>query len=233
MTDLTSKSLPKLLVDGFDEEQVWQQIELQNKNAISHLENTSSKIDVKDLCLGIDTQEKVNNGDDSFLNAVKSDDEAMDDGEHDLDNEKSDNAALEESDQESEDLDDDDSDEYVDFERPAKKAKTHESASEEKSKPANTKKGYKTEVDDRFFKLSKLEQFLRLEDLKEERSWEENKNEDDLSDDDIDLFDEIPSDDGDSEEESQQVPGLKKVENFYDLCNVCLCKEKKIISCFL
>lgn len=219
LTDLISKSLPKLLVDGFDEEQVWQQIELQNKNAISHLENTSSIIDVQDLCLGIDTQEKINNGDDSFLNesSVESDDEAMDDGEHDLDNEKSDNAAhdldSEASDQESEDLDDDDSDEYVDFENPAKKAKTDESPSEEKSKSANTKKSFRTEVDDRFFKLSKLEQFLRLEDLKEERSREENKNKDDLSDDDIDLFDEIPSDDGDSEEESQQAPGLKKVGN--------------------
>ncbi|KAG8192537.1 hypothetical protein JTE90_015172 [Oedothorax gibbosus] len=291
LTDLQSKALPKLLIDGFDEEQIWQQIELQNKVAISHLENTSSRIDVKGLHLGIDTEENFENGEDSFHNPSSvghNDDEEMDvddeeaalnlddDESEDLDGEDSDeyvdfekptgkskpnkskenkNSLKDErGDEESEDLDDEDSDEYIDIESPSKKQKSQkrvtfqidefteksndledaesedldgddsdeysdgEGTDKAKSKRLDSKKnakssrkGFRTEVDDQFFQLSKLEKFLRLEDLKEERSWDENKKGDESSDEDeIDLFEDIPSTDSDSEEESEQPTSTKK-----------------------
>lgn len=69
-------------------------------------------------------------------------------------------------------------------------------------------------VDDQFFKLSKLENFLRIEDLKDERGDEP------VSDDDIDLFQDIPSDDfdeGGKDEESEDEENKNKKVHFYVL----------------
>ena len=61
----------------------------------------------------------------------------------------------------------------------------------------------KTEVDDRFFKLADMEEFLDMEDVKEEKRLarergevgEEEDDTDNSDDDSIDLFEELPSDD--------------------------------------
>lgn len=74
------------------------------------------------------------------------------------------------------------------------------------------KSEYTSVVDDQFFKLSKLESFLRIEDLKDERGDEP------VSDDDIDLFQDIPSDDlddSDKEEESEDEENNTKKVSVY------------------
>lgn len=76
------------------------------------------------------------------------------------------------------------------------------------------KSQYTSIVDDQFFKLSKLENFLRIEDLKDERGDEP------VSDDDIDLFQDIPSDDLDDsgeDEESEDEENKNKKVHFYVL----------------
>lgn len=84
------------------------------------------------------------------------------------------------------------------------------------------KSQYTSIVDDQFFKLSKLENFLRIEDLKDERGDEP------VSDDDIDLFQDIPSDDlddGGEDEESEDEENKNKKVHFYVLLFFFLCHK--------
>lgn len=98
---------------------------------------------------------------------------------------------------------DEDSDSSTGFDKKTKKKHLPQKKSE-----------FTSIVDDQFFKLSKLENFLRIEDLKDERGDEP------VSDDDIDLFQDIPSDDLDGsgeDEESEDEENRNKKVHFYVL----------------
>ncbi|CAL1261134.1 unnamed protein product [Larinioides sclopetarius] len=81
----------------------------------------------------------------------------------------------------------------------------NEMKNEGKRKKKEKSLTYKSKVDDQFFKLPKLEEFLRLEDLKEEKARDNEIDESDDEEEDIDLFQDFSDNDlEDSEDESNQ-----------------------------
>ncbi|KFM80180.1 U3 small nucleolar ribonucleoprotein MPP10, partial [Stegodyphus mimosarum] len=187
---LKSESLPKLLVEGFDEEQIWQQIELQNKCAVTSFSKIISNINPQNAVLHITTE---NN---SSQKGNHEDVECMLDDESSINDENEEYV-----------FDDDDSDSSVEL--PQKTVENNKT----KLKPLERSK-HSSIVDDQFFKLSKMEQFLKIEDLKEEKGDAiASENEDK-----IDLFQDIPSDDiDDSAGESDEEPNSKTKKSSKDL----------------
>ncbi|KAI4900185.1 hypothetical protein NFI96_017670 [Prochilodus magdalenae] len=187
--------LDQLVVDNFDEEQIWQELELQNSTVLTHFEEAVSQA-VQDDTLAIltDTEEEEE-GDDG------QDDE--DDNDEDLEDLEEGEEEDEDEDQEEEEDDEDDKDNGF---KPKAKARDEEHGfSDEDSdidfdvdkleKEVKQKKNTATtlpksrtvsEVDDKFFKLSEMEAFLDDMDKKEGK---ESVGEE------IDYFQELPSDD--------------------------------------
>ncbi|KAK9886725.1 hypothetical protein WA026_017642 [Henosepilachna vigintioctopunctata] len=173
ITSSTSNTLPKLLIDNFDNEQIWQQIDLQNdfilKDIDIKVKNTSegkndlSFCNIEDSILEIDDEES--SGDGSEIPE-----------ELELLNESSDDPEGMEVDQDSEQDDDED------------KLKV----------PHNSVK--KSVVDDNFFKLHEMNEFL---DAEEKKLNSDSGTQQELLDSDeeesIDLFAEDYEDSGDEE----------------------------------
>lgn len=252
--------MSKLLIKGFDFEQIWQQIEIQNNSAVPFFSKAISSIDPENISLGAyrpavnskeievvnkfsvpDSSEKKSNTFDenvsdsaSKLNKVSKkllqdeyifddDSDSSDIFEANTDNIKEnlgsdydDDDMPELNDQtfEEDEDDDDDSVEMSKLDDQEDKVSAFEDEEAKlsieetklsKKKSTLTKKSYRTEVDDQFFKLSKLEEFLRIEDLKEEKQTAEDASEED----DINLFQDIPSESDLFDEESDQEEGKK------------------------
>ncbi|GFX07361.1 u3 small nucleolar ribonucleoprotein protein MPP10 [Trichonephila clavipes] len=218
LTALKSKSLPQLLIKGFDDEQILQQLEIQNKSAFSHFDSELSKFDLETLSFNANSPTE-NDFDEALpvseeeANGI-SESEEHDDGDlvsHDdsEDNMESNNVNLESNacKNKKREIEESESDpeDRIESNRRQKKSK---------------KSSYKSIVDDQFFKLSKLEQFLRLEDLKEEKARDGELDEND-EDEEIDLFQDIPSDymdesDDDEEEENKKSSIDLMYEDFFD-----------------
>ncbi|GFY71284.1 u3 small nucleolar ribonucleoprotein protein MPP10 [Trichonephila inaurata madagascariensis] len=214
LTALKSKSLPRLLIKGFDDEQILQQLEIQNKSAFSHFDSELSKFDLETLSFNANSPTE-NDFDDAL---PVSEEEA--------------NGASESEEHDDEDLvSDDDSEDNMEsnnanLESNAcknKKREIEESESDpedriesNKRQKKSKKSGYKSIVDDQFFKLSNLEQFLRLEDLKEEKARDGELDESD-EDEEIDLFQDIPSDYMDESDNENKKSSIDLMyEDFFD-----------------
>lgn len=189
------RSLSKLFTDGFDEEQIWQQSDLLNNAATSNISEFVRSFKPKDILSAITKNLETKS---TLTNRLEN--------SFSQDNEKPDieNAGAfcsEESSAEEGYIFDDDSD-----------SPTEIDSTKRINKLPHKKSTSGSVVDDKFFKLSKLENFLRVEDIKEERGDVES------SDDEIDLFQDIPSDDiGDSDEESADDKTIKSSKNvMYD-----------------
>lgn len=276
-----SKALSKLLIDGFDEEQIWHQSDLLNKAASSHLTDFVNNFDSKDLLPVLsasplsqsilsklekpssdDRKDKsIDENPAAFSSSESSaeEDYAFDDdsdstsefdtklkkdkvpqkkrntSDADLDSDSSTGFDLtpkkKHSPQENLEYELDDSDSQTAFNTRREKDKLSQEkrkcasdvdedsdsstgfdAKPQKKHLPQKKSEYTSIVDDQFFKLSKLESFLRIEDLKDERGDEH------MSDDDIDLFQDIPSDDLDDsgeDEESDDEENKNKKVHFY------------------
>ncbi|XP_067667173.1 U3 small nucleolar ribonucleoprotein protein MPP10-like [Haliotis asinina] len=209
--------LPRLIVKDFDEEQIWQEIELQNTHSVKKLLAAVSEVLVKknisfkggaipsakkgkELTVELTEEHEASSDDaeDEELLRIKSRLEGGED-EDDFD--------VGSSDLEMDDEDDDEEEEVTDDDNIQKKAK---------------KLKYKSVVDDKFFKLSEMEAFLVQEDAREEkrRRLESGGNDGDESDDDdedeededddIDMFAEIPTSD------EEKGGGELKYEDFFD-----------------
>ncbi|NWI37139.1 MPP10 protein, partial [Picathartes gymnocephalus] len=188
--------LKELVIENFDEEQIWQQLELQN-NAVLDFFKKSIARDAEDenLCLLSDQEE---DGSD----AETSSDKEMEDNIMEAETEqmnvytkgktkaKEKQSKLRESVMQK--YSDEDSD--IDFDSVAveQQAKT---AKETTLK----KKGRKSVVDDKFFKLAEMEAFL-------EHAEKEDKEEED---DDINYFEDIISDDEEEDSEEAKVKLIK------------------------
>ncbi|GFR10965.1 u3 small nucleolar ribonucleoprotein protein MPP10 [Trichonephila clavata] len=217
LTALKSKSLPQLLIKGFDDEQILQQLELQNKCAFSHFDSELSKFDLETLSFNPNSSTE-NDFDDTFPVSEEEANGASESEEHDKDL-----------------VSDDDSEVNMEpnntfLKSNASKNKEREVEESEsdpedriesnKGQKNSKKSSYKSIVDDQFFKLSKLEQFLRLEDLKEEKARDGELDESD-EDVEIDLFQDIPSDymdESDDEEENENKKSSIDLmyEDFFD-----------------
>lgn len=154
---ISKESLGQLHVNGFDEEQIWQQIELENSDSIKKIIQQTAK-----LC-ALKDRIKLN------LNPQDDKDDKDEDEEKSL-------------------SDDSSEEEEVELEKKQQEKKKKVTYSDAKKKE---NKIWGSAVDDKFFKLSELEKFLKNEDMREEKQLSGEKNDDD---DDFDYYGAVPSD---------------------------------------
>uniref|UniRef100_A0A3Q3E9C0 U3 small nucleolar ribonucleoprotein protein MPP10 n=1 Tax=Labrus bergylta TaxID=56723 RepID=A0A3Q3E9C0_9LABR len=148
--DYKGSPLPQLVVENFDEEQIWQELELQNNAVLKHFTNaTEEALSDETLTLLAEEEDEKN---------VEEEEPAV----------RSKKMAVEAEDR-AEDYTDEDSD--LDFDVDALEKR-------EKQKKESGRKGSKTkvvpsEVDDKFFKLSEMESFLDDMDKREGKDDED------------------------------------------------------------
>ncbi|XP_072527162.1 U3 small nucleolar ribonucleoprotein protein MPP10 [Salminus brasiliensis] len=207
--------LDQLVVENFDEEQIWQELELQNSSVLAHFEEAVGQTLTDDTLSLLADAEEEEEGDDGEGEDVDDDedleddddegeDEDDDDEEEDEDEEEGDKenrlkakskAAAKNDDDEEEDDFSDDSDIDFDVDKLEKQAKQTKKSSTAQLPSSRTV----SEVDDKFFKLSDMEAFL---DDMDKREGKEGVGEE------IDYFQELPSDE--DEELSFDKPATSK-----------------------
>lgn len=188
--------LKELVIENFDEEQIWQQLELQN-NAVLDFFKKSIARDAKDedLCLLSDQEEDGSDAETSSdkeledtIMEAETEQKSVSTKDKDKTKAKQKQSKLRESIMQK--YSDEDSDIDFDIEALEQQAKT---AKETTLK----KKGRKSVVDDKFFKLAEMEAFL-------EHAEKEDKEEEE-DDDDINYFEDIISDDEEEDSEEAKV----------------------------
>uniref|UniRef100_F1MQV1 U3 small nucleolar ribonucleoprotein protein MPP10 n=1 Tax=Bos taurus TaxID=9913 RepID=F1MQV1_BOVIN len=188
--------LKKLMINNFDDEQIWQQLELQNEPILQHFQSAVSEtIEDEDISLLPESEEQECEEDVMELEAA-----GQEDLEQDLEEEEVEEAEeVEVSDlsaddpeaderaknsskldlRKSPDFSDEDSDLDFDISKLERQSKVQ---SRVPRKPTE-----KSIVDDKFFKLSEMETFL-------ENMEKEEEQRDDQEEDDIDFFEDVDSD---------------------------------------
>ncbi|XP_056227261.1 U3 small nucleolar ribonucleoprotein protein MPP10 [Seriola aureovittata] len=174
--DYKGSLLAQLVVEDFDEEQIWQELELQNNAVLKHFKSAVDEA-LSDEALTVLAEEEAKDDDDA---EVETDDENVDEEEEQEEEPRRQSKKMAEDG--AEDYTDEDSD--LDFDVDALEKR-------EKQKMEIGRKGSKTkvvpsEVDDKFFKLSEMESFL---DDMDKREGKEDQNEND-----VDYFQDLPSD---------------------------------------
>lgn len=167
-----TNALPELVTEGFDEEQIWQQLELQNEEEITHLSNEISKVldNNKKLMIPVSSMKPK-------LMQIENDN-------------------LE---QENEDISDDKESE----------GETERVQSNLRKRKYDKKKKKKSSVvDDKFFKLQELDEYLTKEEKKEHQD-ENNTESDDES---VDLFNNFSEEENEDNVEGKYI----KYADFFD-----------------
>lgn len=171
--------LSELVVENFDEEQIWQELELQNNAVLKHFNSAieGALLD-ETLTLLIEHEEETSN-------EGEMDDENLEEEEEgeDIIKPKLSKKTASGFENESEDYTDQDSDLDFDVDTLEKQENQKKCIGRKESKT----KIVPSEVDDKFFKLSEMESFL---DDMDKREGKENGIEDD-----VDYFQDLPSDD--------------------------------------
>ena len=212
---LNIDALPELIIDNFDDEQVWQEIELQNDPCLSRIVDNIAKLTTNKKLSFKPKPKKCPTAKSNYTRASFPDDYSDDVEDNAIDIEDDEmqiddggNKDVEDEEDESEDekmlkelldkvaedgnVDDFSSDDREDIETEA----FTEKKNKESTKTGQVKKR-KTVVDDKFFKMADMEEFLELEDAKEMKKnlSKKSESEDEALEDDIDVFQDIPSDD--------------------------------------
>ena len=180
-SERNTNALPELVTEGFDEEQIWQQLELQNEGELGHFISNVSRVLAKNKKLtipvsttkpGIQQNIKKNITEDE-----ENDEENMTEGET-----SEDEAEM-------------------------------ESISQKQKKATKKHKKKPSIVDDKFFKLQELDEYLIKEEKKEKQSEKnEDESDDDDDDDSVDLF----NDYSDKEDQKTEEGKLLKYADFFD-----------------
>ena len=185
--DYKGSPLAQLVVENFDEEQIWQELELQNDAVLKHFKNVIEEV-VSDRTLTLLSEEEENG----------EEEEGATDDENVIEDQDVEPPRLSKKKAvEAEEGSEDDSD--VDFDVDALEKR-------EKQKKASRRADSRTkvvpsEVDDKFFKLSEMESFL--DDMDKREGKEEDK-------DDLDYFQDLPSDEDDDLDLDQIISATKQ-----------------------
>lgn len=185
--------LAELVVENFDEEQIWQELELQNSAVLKHF-NSAIKGALSDetLTLLIEHEEETSEEGEMDDENLEEEEEEVEDMTKSRPSKKTASGF----ENESEDNTDQDSDVDFDIDSLEKRENQKKCIGRKESKT----KIIPSEVDDKFFKLSEMESFL---DDMDKREGKEDGNEDD-----VDYFQDLPSDD--DNQNFDQIFGAKK-----------------------
>lgn len=198
-------TLDELVVENFDEEQIWQELELQNCAVLTHFKKAIGTA-LSDNSLTLLVEEEESAEENVEEDEIKSDC-GVDSGNGERRSRDSKVMAPELED-EAGDYTEEDSDLDFDVDALEKQEKQKKHALQPKHKA----KVVPSEVDDRFFKLSEMEVFL---DDMDKREGKEDENEDD-----IDYFQDLPSDMDDDLDLDQMLSSKKtKKDNVSLLLN--------------
>ncbi|XP_059534361.1 U3 small nucleolar ribonucleoprotein protein MPP10 [Myotis daubentonii] len=187
--------LQKLVIDRFDDEQIWQQLELQNEPVLRYFESAvRDTIEDGDLSL-LPAEEEQEGGEDGSETEAEGQ-EGL--GQEEEEEEEEEGSGLSGDDPKGEEttrhpgqcdlrrspvFSDEDSDLDFDIDKLERQSRAQ---SHVPRKPRG-----KSVVDDRFFKLSEMESFLETMEKEEERKGD---NDDEDEDEEIDLFEDLDSD---------------------------------------
>nr|CAG4651983.1 EOG090X09DZ [Triops cancriformis] len=224
-------ALPELIVDGFDDEQVWQELELHNQplyeqsvRAISRLASKDSLTFVKKIedkkaqqpPKNGDVQHPEADGEEEDDVSVVSDLDLGADTEGSEESASEDGLAFREAEVGEEDYDNDfrSPDEGIDDENPEDEDDEEEGLFNMESKQAlggAVKSSKPSIVDDEFFRLGDLEQFLNREDKREEKLRDGKED----SDDDEERVDHFEGFESEEEETDEGVDAM--YADFFDV----------------
>ncbi|NWI61791.1 MPP10 protein, partial [Calyptomena viridis] len=188
--------LKELVIENFDEEQIWQQLELRNSTVLDFFKKSIARdAEDEDLCLLSDQEEDGSDAETSSDgeledNIMEAESEEKDVYTKDKTKAKEKQSKLRETIMQK--YSDEDSDIDFDIEALEQQTKT--------AKETTLKKvGKRSVVDDKFFKLAEMEAFL-------EHAEKEDKEEEE---DDINYFEDIISDDEEEESEGAKLKPIK------------------------
>uniref|UniRef100_A0A3Q4MXH4 U3 small nucleolar ribonucleoprotein protein MPP10 n=1 Tax=Neolamprologus brichardi TaxID=32507 RepID=A0A3Q4MXH4_NEOBR len=181
----TGSPLAELVVENFDEEQIWQELELQNKAVLKHFKNAIDEALADETLTVLEEEEQEESGQEEEGASADDDVDDHDDEEEEEEEEqelepprRTKKMAVEEDDNTEDDSD-------LDFDVDALEKK--EKQKKDTGRKASKAKVVPSEVDDKFFKLSEMEAFLDDMDKREGKEEE----------DDVDYFQDLPSDEDD------------------------------------
>ncbi|XP_072258389.1 U3 small nucleolar ribonucleoprotein protein MPP10 [Pyxicephalus adspersus] len=205
--------LNELLIENFDEEQIWQQLELQNNAVLGYFQNAVHKtVKDRDLYILQLSEEEDEEEEEAAEESENADEEDDMEGESEEEQEKEPEPIPDDSKGRKrnvsgikiakkspavEKFSDDDSDMDFDIDKLEQQNKK-----KPRKKPLK-RPGEKSIVDDQFFKLSEMEAFLEAAEKEDGKD-----NEDD--DEEVDYFEDIESDDDEEEDEVEFQTGKAK-----------------------
>ncbi|XP_005937259.1 U3 small nucleolar ribonucleoprotein protein MPP10 [Haplochromis burtoni] len=192
----TGSPLAQLVVENFDEEQIWQELELQNKAVLKHFKNAIDEALADETLTVLEEEEQEESGqEEEGASADDDDDEEEEEEEQELEPpRRTKKMAVEEDDNTEDDSD-------LDFDVDALEKK--EKQKKDTGRKASKAKVVPSEVDDKFFKLSEMEAFLDDMDKREGKEDE----------DDVDYFRDLPSDEDDDLDLEQIISTKKQKKN--------------------
>ncbi|XP_076011500.1 U3 small nucleolar ribonucleoprotein MPP10 [Genypterus blacodes] len=193
--EVTGSPLVQLLVENFDEEQIWQELELQNTAVLRYFEGAVAEAASDDLLMVLEEEE------DEEEEGAENGEEQEEDSGGDEEEEEEEEVPSRQTKKKAEEENYTDEDSDLDFDVNALEKREQQKKRDVGAKSSN-KKAVPSAVDDRFFKLSEMETFL--DDL-DKREGKEKQGEDD----DVDLFLDLPSDE-DDEDDLEQIISTKK-----------------------